>query len=226
MASRKFILDPGSTHGGDYDTALLQVKRTADVGADAIKFQLFPPASKDDPKAKGNIPMPFEWFPRLVTAGRNLGVEVFASVWSVSAINLLADCGCTSVKFAYSQRHNDHLQQAADGLFKNIYISGDVMTGWPSIAHIRLYCIPQYPVPYLVDFAGLFPARFQGFSDHTLGVHQTQYAMDKGAMIIEKHAMLESCKVSCPDSRFAVTFDEMRKIIENDRAYEHAVGLC
>lgn len=221
---RFFIADPGSTHGGDYDTALRQVRYAREAGFDAIKFQMFPPST--DIRSKGNIPLPFDWMPRLISAGKNAGIEVFASVWSTQAMDVLADCGCQSVKFAYSQRHNDNLMKYADGMFKKVYISGDIMTGWPSIAHIRLYCIPQYPVQYHVAFGELFPARFQGFSDHTLGTAQTRFAMDAGAIVIEKHVMLDDCKVDCPDSRFAVTFSDMKKLIEAERAYAHAVGMA
>jgi sialic acid synthase SpsE len=68
----------------------------------------------------------------------------------------------------------------------------------------RLYCIAEYPVKYRIDFDGIFK-RFDGFSDHTLGISQSIEAVNRGARIIEKHFRLDNKKCDhVPDGMFAI----------------------
>ena len=50
---------------------------------------------------------------------------------------------------------------------------------------------------------------FQGFSDHTLGYHQTLEAIKNGAEYIEKHITLDHKDINCPDNNFALKPKEL-----------------
>lgn len=208
----RIILDPGSTHDGELHKAIRLVELAADAGADAIKFQLL----SDRETKGGNIGMDWEWLPELIAIGKRKRIEVFASVFDRSGWDYVIKCGCKSVKLAYSQ-------QAALNAYPHIapietvYVSQDVMSPElslrpiatdkksqpPKMELIRLYCLPLYPVPYLVDFEALFP-RFHGLSSHCLGVQQEIRAMEAGAEYLEFHFMGDWVS-NTPDGRFAKT---------------------
>lgn len=197
----KLIGDPGSCHCGNISFARSLVKTGRECGLDAVKFQLFP----NEPRytSTGNVPLSFECFKELVSYGQSIGIEVFASVFSGPSYRLVEKI-CKSVKFSYKSPSIHWLPKAAESFSpRNIYVSGDVMNQPPE--HVqRLYCIPEYPVRYKIDFDGIF-RRFDGFSDHTLGVSQTIEAVRCGAKIIEKHFRLDNAKCdSVPDGLFAI----------------------
>lgn len=207
----RVCLDPGSTHDGDLHKAMRLIEIAAATGSDAIKFQLLSPAECKG----GNISISWEWFPELIAHGKTKGIEVFASVFDRSGWDYVIQCGCKSVKLSYSQAYKLPEYPHKTPL-ENFYVSQDVMSPElsltpiiprkappPDMKLIRLYCLPLYPVPYVVDFEGLFP-RFDGFSDHTLGIAQTVRAVDAGAKIIEKHFKGDWAS-NCPDAKFALS---------------------
>jgi N,N'-diacetyllegionaminate synthase len=198
----RLIGDPGSTHHGRLDRARELVTLAADLGLDACKFQLLTPK-----EAKGgNIAMDWEWMPELIELGKEKGVEVFASAFDKSGVDYLAHLKCKSIKFAYSQ-YDASLRYPLKA-FDTVYTSCDVMSEthykdarfakWKTL---RLYCIPIYPVPYIVDFEGLFP-RFDGFSSHCLGVNQEIAAVSAGARYLEFHFQ-GTWPSDTPDGKFA-----------------------
>lgn len=211
-------MDPGSTHDGDLHKAIRLVEIAAEVGADAIKFQLL---SEKESKG-GNVGMDWEWFPDLIALGKQKGVEVFASVFNRSGWDYVIQCGCKSVKLSYSQAQklNEYPHKTP---LENFYVSQDVMSPElalrpiiprkappPDMKLIRLYCLPIYPVPYVVDFEGLFP-RFDGFSSHCLGVQQEIRAAEAGAKYLEFHFQGDWIS-NTPDGRFAKTRAMVEKI--------------
>ena len=205
------IADPGSTHGGYGDTAQDLVDIALDAGCDAIKFQLFP----NDPKYtdSGNIFFDHKLLKTLIDDNAKKPIEIFASCFDLTSYRYCIDYGMKSMKLAYSMRECTYLQQR--NAWDSLYISGDIFTNFPENA-IRLFCIPEYPVKHEISFDGLFPERFDGFSDHTLGYRQTLNAVRNGAKYIEKHIRPETC-VDCPDSRFALKPTELEHMVKEIR---------
>lgn len=218
MSKVSICLDPGSTHDGDLHKAFRLIEIGAAAGADAIKFQLLTPHECRG----GNISIDWEWLPELIVFGRRNGVEVFASVFDRSGWDYVIQCGCKSVKLSYSQA--SRLSEYPHNLqLENIYVSQDVMSPgltlrpvmrgaatFPNMKMIQLYCLPIYPVPYMVDFEGLFP-RFDGFSSHCLGIQQEIRAVEAGAKYLEFH-MKGDWESPTPDGRFAKSPAMVEKI--------------
>jgi len=201
------IADPGSCHLGSKDLAKQLIKAASDSGADAIKFQLF----KNKPP---NIALDYDYFPELVEVADDHDIEIFASVWDREGIDLLNDCGCKKVKFAFGS--NDiHLFHCAAQKLK-IYQSGDVNTTFYPGA-VKLFCIPEYPVQFVVAWEDIF-SRHDGLSDHTLGFTQTMNALNAGAEIVEKHIKLDGFFV--PDDNFALTPKEFEQMVKGIQKYE------
>lgn len=221
----EIVVDPGSTHNGDLQKAKQLVEIASRCGADKIKFQLLSAAESKN----GNIAINFEWMPELIALGKERKIEVFASVFDRSGWDYVLACGCKSVKLSYSQAHKlDQYPHLAP--LETVYVSQDVMS--PALALkparkgdvkpgpmrlIRYYCLPLYPIPYVVDFEGLFP-RFDGFSSHALGVEQEVRAVQAGAKYLEFHFMGD-WPSDTPDGRFAKTPAMAAKLIERVRKH-------
>ena len=172
----------------------------------AIKFQLF----QDLPP---NIELPREWWGELIQHAKGK-IKIFASAFDMGAIELLKEHKSPYVKFSFSQR------KWWRGIEKARKFSKVIVSCSPHDSHyypkdvIRLFCIPYYPVAYKIDFKEVFRRYpFLGFSDHTLGFHQTISAITNGARIIEKHITLDHKDIKCPDHFFALKPKELKQMM-------------
>jgi len=214
----KIIGDPGSCHMGDKKKAKELVKIGADCGLDAVKFQLL--THKE--AVGGNIELDWDWLPELIELGELLKIEVFASVFDQNGIKWLYNCGCKSIKFPYSKQFLKILcweglivngkPKKKNVTFENVYRSSGVMDKQdPSV--INLFCIPEYPVPYFINFSGFFP-RFQGFSSHCMGMGEEMRAIEAGAQVLEVH-FKGPWEADCPDALFAKSPDLLDKLCKH-----------
>lgn len=171
-----------------------------------MKFQLFPDSTN------GNIHLPYDWLPVLVKHGEKHGIEVFASVFDPNAYRAVYR-HCKRIKFSYNSPMMPWVSQAiGDFGAENVIVSGDVMHP-PSANVVSLYCVPEYPVKSVLDFEGIF-LRFEGFSDHTLGIQQALEACRQGARIIEKHFRLDdSICDCCEDAKFALRPKTLKRLV-------------
>lgn len=209
----------GSTHNGYLSYAKELVDICANIGCDAVKFQLF---DKDSEYAKVNIPVPYYWMYELKEYGikKNYPITITASVFDKKALEVLLELGVPWVKFAYSQSDKWEWQAEVCNAGKKAFVSSDCMTRAKVLKNksvVNLYCIPEYPITKLVSFEDVFDEYdYDGFSDHTLGYAQTIKAVQAGAEFIEKHITLPYNDVTCPDSFFALKpkkFEDMVKTI-------------
>jgi len=203
----RIIPDIGSTHNGNFKNCVSAIINASASGVKDIKFQLL---EKRHVK-NGNIPIDKKWLPDLVKIGKENNINVFASVWSLDSMKTLRDAGADTVKFAYSMINELSLQRKAMIMFEEVIISGDIMNV-PIIPCLKLFCVPMYPVYFKISFEELFP-KFDGFSDHTMGISQTIDAIKYGAKIIEKHVCQDKPS-NCPDARFAVSWDKIKYLAE------------
>lgn len=203
----RLIAELGSCHMGKLERIKEAIDRCKATGTiSALKLQLFP--NEEKYTSVGNVYLSPELFKIAFEYGKSVGFTVTASVFDMENYYFLRNLQPDFIKFAYSQNHQWWIRDCLAHNFEAI-VSCDVMS-----EHLvdreatKLYCVPLYPVPYELSFDGLFP-RFAGFSDHSLGIRQTQKAIDAGAQIIEKHIRLGYEDETCPDARFAVTIEEL-----------------
>ena len=200
--SVRIIAELGSCHMGRFDRIKEAIDICKDLGLDALKLQLFPNTA---PYVPTNIYLKPELFTKAWQYGQKVGVPVTASVFDENNLGFLMGHLPEFIKFSYGKKDQCQWIKQTLNLGIEAIVSCDVMTDHlvPKKA-TKLYCIPEYPVRYEVNFDELFP-RFDGFSDHTMGIKQTQRAIDAGAKIIEKHVRLGYADETCPDAFFAVT---------------------
>jgi len=205
----RLIAELGSCHMGKVERIREAIDRCKASGIDALKLQLFP---NEAPYVPTNIYLPHDMFIDAFTYGLEKGVDVSASCFDRASFDFLMNCRPKFIKFAYSKKTMAEEINITLGSEIETIVSCDVMTD--HLVHdnaTKLYCIPEYPVRYEVVFDELFP-RFDGFSDHTLGVRQTKRAIEAGAKVIEKHVRLGYEDETCPDARFAVIIEELASV--------------
>jgi len=217
MNKVRLIAELGSCHMGKLDRIKEAVDRCKESGIDALKLQLFP---NEAPYVPTNIHLSQNMFQRAFEYGKSVGLPVSASVFDMDSLIFLQNLNPEFIKLSFSKKHYADISEEINWVesmhLKGIeaIVSCDVMSDHKiSATATKLYCIPEYPVRYEISFDELFP-RFDGFSDHTLGIRQTKRAIDAGAKLVEKHVKLGYEDETCPDSRFSVpieVFGQLRK---------------
>lgn len=93
-----------------------------------------------------------------------------------------------------------------------------------------LHCVSLYPAdPALLNLRqipklqSLYPDVIWGFSDHSMGTLASTLAVSLGAKVIEKHFTLDH-DMPGPDHWFSMDVAEMKKLVEDIRFAEQALG--
>jgi len=204
----------GSTHENKLDKILRAVEIASEIGLDLIKFQL---GTKHP-----NLTLPFEYFIKAYEHGKNLGMNVISSVFDDDLLQAYISLKPAYTKFAYSQKDHIYNQQLSINEGVPVIVSCDVLTRMQPVKEaIKLFCVPQYPVVYKMDFSKLFREMdFYGYSCHTLTTQEPKNAIRSGAMWIEKHFKIDD-SLSTPDSLFSVSVNEMKEIVDAARYWEN-----
>ncbi|KKL79177.1 hypothetical protein LCGC14_2017450 [marine sediment metagenome] len=213
----KVICEAGSCHNNNIEYAKELIDLAIENKCWAIKFQL----GKLSPP---NITLPNEWWPELVDYATNREdnkevIEIFASVFDDDAVNTLIEHNSKYMKISYSESCKNWWIVST-----NIIPTAIVSCPLDRIKtyadeDIKLFCIPEYPVVYKINFDGLFPP-FDGFSDHTLGYTQTANAITWDAKYIEKHITLDHDDISCPDNAFALKPKELKNMMKYIKGHD------
>jgi pseudaminic acid synthase len=184
---------------------------------------------------------PWEWQPRLKAYAESLGLHCFSSPFDFTAVDFLEALDVPAYKIASFELVDLPLIQKVAQTGKPMILS----TGMATLAEIHeavtaareagatqiglLKCTSGYPaapeemnlrtIPHLAEAFGVVV----GLSDHTLGSAVPIAAMTLGASIIEKHITM-SRSVPGPDSAFSLEPNEFKKMVEEIRMTERALG--
>jgi sialic acid synthase SpsE len=182
------IAEIGQNHCGNMELARLLIREAKEGGADLAKFQLYDHKVLygDNPNIP-NVELSFDQARMLFDYGKEIGIEVFFSVFDIERVRWCEEIGVKRYKIAHSQKDNT-------ALFGTIWVTGKpfiVSSDIPTIYN-TLFCISRYPTE-LVDlrFGDISFDLFDGFSDHTIGLNAAKIAMARGAKIIEKHLAID-----------------------------------
>lgn len=238
----RLIAELGSCHMGKIERIKEAIDRCKAVGIDALKLQLFPNKEPYVPTNIWLPPDMFqEAFEYGKSVGLPVSASVFDEESLTFLQKLKPEFIKISYSQKHNGgSHNGEICWAESIYLNGIepIVSCDIMTEHlVSATATKLYCIPEYPVRYEVCFDGIFEGnyvdsgiptktafpnmpdegnlltyRFQGFSDHTLGIRQTRRAIQSGAQVIEKHVRLGYNDETCPDAFFAVKIEELGQL--------------
>jgi len=174
------VAEIGQNFIGDLELAKYLIYQSKENGAKLAKFQLY-----DSVKLYGerqNTELSKDAAKMLFEYGKEIGIDVFFSVFDLERFGWCEEMGVQYYKLAYSQRNNSDLISAIQQTGKTWFGSG-----------IDMYCIPHYPT----ELKGLhfdkvdFIDQWYGYSDHTIGLHAAKIAIAKGCQVIEKHFAID-----------------------------------
>lgn len=189
----------------------------------------------------GEAYTPWEWQPELKQVADKLGLHFFSTPFDHSAVDFLEDMGVPAYKVASFELVDLPLLRKIGATGKPVIMS----VGMASLTEIDeavntlknagskqialLKCTSAYPatpeeanlrtIPHLAETFGVIA----GLSDHTLGSTVAVASVALGACIVEKHFTL-SRKDAGPDSSFSMNPEEFKKMIEDIRTVERALG--
>lgn len=101
--------------------------------------------------------------------------------------------------------------------------------GIPRTDIILLHCTTQYPTPFeavnlrAMDALRTLGCHSVGYSDHTQGIAVPVAAVALGASVIEKHFTLDRT-LPGPDQKASLEPDELRRMVDEIRSVELALG--
>ncbi len=184
---------------------------------------------------------PWEWQPELKELAEKLGMVCFSSPFDKTAVDFLEEMDVPAYKIASFEIVDIPLIEYVASKGKPVIMS----TGVATLEDIELAidtcrkadnndiallkCTSSYPAPYeemnlksipfLKEKFGL-PV---GLSDHTMGIEIPVAAVALGAVIIEKHFILDK-KLDTPDKAFSLDPTEFKQMVDAVRNVEKALG--
>jgi pseudaminic acid synthase len=184
---------------------------------------------------------PWEWFRKLKKIADDLGILFFSTAFDKTSVDFLDGLGVPFHKIASYELVDLPLIEYAAKTKKPLILS----TGMAALSEIKeavytaknagakemvlLKCVSNYPaepkdmnLKTIEDMEKLFSFPV-GLSDHTLGTAVSVAAVCLGARMIEKHFTL-SRKIKTPDSFFSIEPQELKRLVEDVRMTEDAVG--
>ena len=184
---------------------------------------------------------PWEWHEELFQVAHDEGLVCFSSPFDKTAIDFLESLNAPMYKIASFEITDIPLIEYAASKMKPMIIA----TGIAEIADIQLAvdacrrvgnnditllkCTSAYPAPVeeanvimIRDLAVRFGVK-AGLSDHTIGAMVPVLAAANGAVMIEKHFILNK-EVESEDATFSMDETEFRDMVQKVRLAEAAMG--
>ncbi len=184
---------------------------------------------------------PWEWHEKLFSFARELGLVCFSSPFDKTAVDFLEGLGVPAYKIASFEIVDIPLIEYIASKGKPIIISTGIATlsdieeaikackraGNEQI--ILLKCVSEYPTPYEDANLRTIPNMREtfgvpvGLSDHTLGIAVPIASVALGAVMVEKHFILDR-NLGGPDSAFSLEPEEFKAMVSAIRQVEKALG--
>lgn len=240
------IAEVGINHNGDAKLAARLIREAHRAGADAVKLQTY---TTEKRVAAGSpifdllkrCELSYEVQRELFGLGQELGLLMFSTPFDKEAVDFLAEAGCALYKVASFDVVNKPLLRKICEKKRAVIVSrgmaSDAELGEAlhlfdeaGIGAAVLHCVSAYPVSSFADlhlatiaFLQKEFGRVVGFSDHTVGVNASVWAVAAGARIIEKHFTLDT-GMEGPDHPISADPATLSSMIRQIRLVEQALG--
>ena len=185
---------------------------------------------------------PWEWHEELFRVAREEGLVCFSTPFDKTAVDFLESLGNSIIKIASFEITDIPFIEYAAGKGKPMVIS----TGIAELEDIQLAvdacrkvgnnditllkCTSSYPAPIeeanltmIGDLASRFNVK-SGLSDHTIGSIAPIVAVTQGAVMIEKHFIIDR-SIGGPDAAFSMDEKEFTQMVKDVRMAESALGV-
>lgn len=184
---------------------------------------------------------PWEWHKELFETAREEGLICFSTPFDKTAVDFLETLNNPIYKIASFEITDIPLIEYAAKKMKPMIISTGIATMEDILLALEtcknvgntditlLKCTSAYPAP--IEEANLImikemSERFQvkvGLSDHTIGSIVPITAVAMGAVMIEKHFILDR-NIGGPDAAFSMNEQEFTQMVRDIRSVEKAIG--
>ncbi len=209
-----FIAEIGLNHNGNLDLCHELIRQAKLAGADIAKFQLGWRAKKDEINH-----IPLESLKQIVESCNYFDIQFMASIFNEEAFELSKKINQDKFKIASrTVVDNPALVEKILNLNKPTFISLGMsdkenlpFKEYDNVHY--LWCKSKYPTfpSDLVDLPKDFKnSKFDGYSDHSIGIEIPLTAITRGAKIIEKHFTLDKSDTTIRDHSLSATPDEFR----------------
>lgn len=246
------IAEVGNNHEGDFSVAIELVRRAAEAGADAVKFQTFRPeyyvSAKDEARFQRlkKFQFTFAQFEQLKDEADKRGIIFFSTPFDLESAGFLGRIAA-AVKIASGDNTFFPLIARAAESGKPLIVSGGLATA-EELVRVRdfifsanptyrqrgnlafLHCVSSYPVPpEQANLAAIATMKRTletevGYSDHTIGIEACPLAVAMGARIIEKHFTLSKTFSDFRDHQLSADPADMREMVAKIRMAEAMIG--
>lgn len=198
--------------------AFEMIRKSKEVGADYVKFQIFKKEHIENhpqfEKLKEMI-LDFNTVKLLFDYGKENGIEIFFTPFFPEAIDWIEKIGVSLYKVRFSDQNNYQLYKRLKKTRKTILVScqDPKDTLYLNLSNYQknvrfLYCVPKYPAKDK-DYNPL-STDFHGISDHTPNLSLYQNSKDRFEWF-EKHVKLND---ACIESNWSVSFDELKEVLK------------
>lgn len=248
------IAEISGNHCGSYDKAVALILAAKEVGADAVKLQLFTPdemtlnSDRSEFYAEEwgcslyelykKIQTPFEWVPKLQRIANDEDIELFASVFGPESLSFAQDCKMPRYKISSFEAMD---LDFVEGVAKN-YHPIIMSTGTLSLTEIRdsvntirkyhsgitlLHCVSSYPTE--MEDVNLRTAidmktRFGCFVGISDHTVGPMIPMMASAIGVNVIEKHICLDHDCPDKKFAMLPDEFKAMVYGINAAKLAMG--
>jgi len=248
------MVDIAANHNGDLDTAKELIRKAAEAGADAVKFQTYraeelyskktPQFSRDAMKPYDlikKVQHPREWIPQLFEYAKDCGIDFLSSPFDFDAVDLLDDAGVGLFKVASPEIVDLRLIKHIAAKGKPVILS----TGMASLEEIEeaieaakstgngnialLHCSTCYPSPaHIVNLKAMVTLRNTFGLPTGFSDHTLGWHIPVAAVALGACIIEKHFTLSRgqegPDHGFSIEPDELKLMVEQIRDIEKALG--
>jgi len=250
----KIIAEMGASHQQSFQKALAIIWAAADVGANAVKVQMFTPDDmtlpKDDEKFKikkglwqGRILyelyekacMPYDWIPRLKEHTEARGMDFIVTVYHPRTVAIAEEMGIKTYKVASFEINYENLIKKLDKTDKPVIVSCGSASYKEIEAVVRimrrnltlLKCTSQYPAP-LDNMNLLTIPDMRGKFGVPVGLSDHTLGIVAPVIAVGLGATVIEKHISVDgkglDGGFAILPDRFATMVQSIRAAEKALG--
>ena len=256
MFSKKkvfIVAEIGNNHEGSINIAKKLIKKAAEAGADAVKFQTFVPrkyVSINDiqrTKQLKKFQFTIAQFKKLFEFAKKHNVIFFSTPFDINSAKSLNKF---QKIFKISSGDNNFFQliETVANFNKPLIIS----TGFADLKLVKkiydkvkkiwnrkklqnklvfMHCVSSYPVENkdanikaILTFRNKFKDVLVGYSDHTIGNNAAKYSVLLGAQIIEKHFTLDKNFSKFRDHKLSADPKQLKELIKDIRNIPKYLG--
>jgi sialic acid synthase SpsE len=246
------VAEIGNNHEGRYDVARELVKKAAECGVDAVKFQTFRTkylvSSRDKARYDqlATFELSYRQFEKLSELAKSLGLLFISTpldLMSAAFLERIVDC----YKIASGDNNFYPLIDRVCQTAKPVIVSAGLTDLEQIAGTLRfieekwraneicqeaavLHCVSSYPVPGNEVNLAAIPLLATnlgctvGYSDHTVGIEAAKIAVAVGAQIIEKHFTLDKNYSNFRDHKLSADPAEMQLLVNEIQMVRVLIG--